>query len=119
MRHAAPKRAARSAQREYVRSNGWFGALSSLDMGMTGTWSSTTSSLVLDRLRSEALTLSEADHAEVADALVTSLDGAPDSDSQDAWDRRIARRIGGMEAGTATIIDRSEFSRRMRGRRET
>ena len=76
-------------------------------------------SLVLDRLRSEALTLSEAERAELAHALVTSLDGARDLDAQDAWDREIARRIGEVEAGTARIIDRSEFSRRMRGRLET
>jgi putative addiction module component (TIGR02574 family) len=73
-------------------------------------------SVVLDRLRSEALALSEKERAELAHALVTSLDGAPEPDSQDAWDREIARRIREVDAGTATLIDREEFRRRMRSR---
>lgn len=73
-------------------------------------------SVVLERLRSEALTLSEAERAELAHALVTSLDGSPDPDSQDAWDREIVRRIREVDAGTAKLIDREEFRRRMRSR---
>jgi len=73
-------------------------------------------SVVLDRLRSEALSLSEAERAELAHALVTSLDGAPDTDAQDAWGKEIARRIAEVEGGTAKLIDRDEFRRRMRGR---
>ena len=73
-------------------------------------------SVVLDRLRSEALTLSEPERAELAHALVTSLDGAADSDAQDAWDREIVRRLGEIDAGTAKLIDRDEFKRRMRNR---
>ena len=73
-------------------------------------------SVVLDRLRSEALTLSESERAELAHALVTSLDGASDSDSQDSWDREIVRRLGEIDAGTAKLIDRDEFRRRMRNR---
>ena len=71
---------------------------------------------MLDRLRSEALTLSEPERAELAHALVTSLDGAADSDTQDAWDREIVRRLGEIDAGTAKLIDRDEFKRRMRNR---
>jgi putative addiction module component (TIGR02574 family) len=73
-------------------------------------------SLVLDRLRSEALTLSEPERAELAHALVSSLDGAPDCDAQDSWDREIARRLVEIDAGTAKLIDRDEFRRRMRSR---
>lgn len=73
-------------------------------------------SVVLDRLRSEALTLSEAERAELAHALVTSLDGTPDADAQDAWDREIAQRIREVEAGAAKLIDRKEFRLRMRSR---
>ena len=73
-------------------------------------------SVVLERLRSEALTLSESERAELAHALVTSLDGLPDPNSQDAWDKEIVRRIGEIEAGTAKLIDRDEFRRRMRSR---
>jgi putative addiction module component (TIGR02574 family) len=73
-------------------------------------------SVVLERLRSEALTLSEAERAELAHVLVTSLDGIPDPDAQDAWDREIVRRIREVDAGTAKLIDRDEFRRRMRSR---
>ena len=73
-------------------------------------------SVVLDRLRSEALTLTEAERAELAHALVSSLDGSPDSDAQDSWDKEILRRISEIEAGTAKLIDRAEFTRRMRAR---
>lgn len=73
-------------------------------------------SVVFDRLRSEALTLTEAERAELAHALVSSLDGSPDADAQDSWDREILRRIGEIEAGTAKLIDRAEFTRRMRAR---
>ena len=76
-------------------------------------------SLVLDRLRSEALALSEPERAELALALVSSLDGAPDADTQDSWDREIVRRLGEIDAGTATLIDRDEFRRRMRSRPES
>ena len=73
-------------------------------------------SAVLDRLRSEALTLSESERAELAHALVSSLDGTPDSDAQDAWDREIVRRIGELDAGTAKLIDRNEFKRRLQSK---
>ena len=73
-------------------------------------------SVVLDRLRSEALTLSEPERAELAHALLTSLDGAPDADTQDSWDHEIVRRLGEIDAGTSKLIDRDEFRRRMRNR---
>lgn len=73
-------------------------------------------SVVLDRLRSEALTLSESERAELAHALVSSLDGAPDADANDFWDREIVRRLAEIDAGTANLIDRDEFRRRMRSR---
>ncbi|HMM74589.1 MAG TPA: addiction module protein [Gammaproteobacteria bacterium] len=73
-------------------------------------------SVALDRLRSEVLNLSESERAELAHALVTSLDGVPDSDAQDAWDKEIVRRIGEVEAGSARMIDWDELGRRMRSR---
>ena len=71
---------------------------------------------MLDRLRSKALRLSEPERAELAHALLTSLDGAPDADAQDSWDREIVRRLGEIDAGTSKLIDRDEFRRRMRNR---
>ena len=73
-------------------------------------------SVVLDRLRSEALTLSEPERAELAHALLTSLDGAPDADARESWDREVVRRLAEIDSGTAKLIDRDEFRRRMRSR---
>ncbi|MBI3561272.1 MAG: addiction module protein [Gammaproteobacteria bacterium] len=70
----------------------------------------------LSKLRSEALMLSEAERAELAHALVTSLDAPADADAADAWDKEILRRLDEIDAATAKLIDRDEFRRRMRER---
>ena len=70
----------------------------------------------LKKVRSESLMLPEADRAELAHALVTSLDAPTDADATEAWDREIRRRLAEIDAGTAKLIDRDEFRRRMRER---
>ena len=70
----------------------------------------------LDRLRAAALMLSEAERAELAHALVTSLDAPADANAADAWDAEIARRLANVDAGTAILIDREEFRRRLQAR---
>ena len=70
----------------------------------------------LETLRSEALRLSEPERAELAHDLMLSLDEPAEPDAADAWDREILRRLGQIDAGTATLIDREELRRRMRAR---
>lgn len=70
----------------------------------------------LSKVREEALELTASERAELAHDLVKSLDGAPDSDASAEWDREVLRRLDDVDAGTATLIDREEFSRRMRER---
>ena len=70
----------------------------------------------LERLRSQVMTLSEAERAELAHELVKSLDGPQDNDVADAWDREILRRIAEVDAGQAKFLDREEFRRKMRTR---
>ena len=70
----------------------------------------------LDKVRTEALSLPEAERAELAYSLVVSLDGDADSDAESAWDVEILRRLGEIESGTAELIDREELRRRMRAR---
>ena len=70
----------------------------------------------LNKLRSEALMLSETERAELAHALVKSLDAPTDADASEAWDKEILRRIAEIDAGTAKLIDRDEFRRRMQAR---
>lgn len=70
----------------------------------------------LERVRSEALDLPESERAELAQNLVASLDGPPEADVDKAWDTEILRRLAEIDSGTAKLIDRQEFSRRMRAR---
>jgi putative addiction module component (TIGR02574 family) len=70
----------------------------------------------LDKVRSEALRLPEAERAELAHSLVESLDGPADKDAASAWDAEIQRRLAEIDAGTAELIDREELRRRMRAR---
>lgn len=70
----------------------------------------------LERLRAEILKLSEPDRAELVLQIVTSLDGTPDSGVEEAWNAEVLRRIAEIDAGTAKLIDRAEFCRRMRAR---
>jgi putative addiction module component (TIGR02574 family) len=70
----------------------------------------------LNKLRSEALMLPESERAELAHALVKSLDTPTDKDAADAWEHEILRRLAEIDAGTAKLIDRNEFRRRMQAR---
>ena len=70
----------------------------------------------LEKVRSEALSLSEPERAELAHNLVASLDGPAEPDTEKAWDAEIVRRLAEIDAGTASLIDREEFRRRMRAR---
>jgi len=70
----------------------------------------------LNKLREQALELPEDERAELAHALMKSLDGATEAGAAEAWDRELLRRLAAVEAGTARLIDRDELRRRMRTR---
>ena len=70
----------------------------------------------LEKVRSEALNLSESERAELAHNLVASLDGPSESNAEKAWDSEILRRLAEIDSGTANLIDREELGRRMRAR---
>lgn len=70
----------------------------------------------LGKIRSEALSLPESERAELAHSLVASLGAPADSDAESAWDAEILRRLAEIDSGTAELIDREEFRRRMRAR---
>lgn len=73
-------------------------------------------SSALEKVRTEALSLSESERAELAQSLVASLDGPADSDVDTAWDAEIMRRLADIDSGTAALVDREEFRRRIRAR---
>jgi len=56
------------------------------------------------------------ERAELAHSLMESLDAPADQDAADAWDQEILRRLDQIDSGTAQLIDRDEFRRRMRAR---
>ena len=68
------------------------------------------------RLQAEALGLSDSERAELALALVRSLDSAPDDDAAMEWERELLRRMAHVDAGTAVLVDREELRKRMRER---
>ena len=72
----------------------------------------------LQRLRSEALALTEAERAELAHDLIQSLDAPRDNGVEDGWEHEISRRIGEIDAAQAELVERSEFRRRIRERIE-
>ena len=74
------------------------------------------SSSTLDRVRSDAMRLTEAERAELAQSLIASLDGPADPDAEAAWDAEIVRRVEEIDNGTAKLIDRDELRRRVQGR---
>jgi putative addiction module component (TIGR02574 family) len=71
---------------------------------------------VMNKLRAEVLSLPDKDRAELAQELMASLDGTPEPDAAQAWDVEILRRLAEIDSGTARLIDRTEFSRRLRER---
>lgn len=71
---------------------------------------------ILNKLRSEALLLPEEERAELAPALVKSLDAPDDAGALETWNKEILRRLVEIDASTAKLIDRDEFRRRMQAR---
>jgi len=74
------------------------------------------SDATLEKLRSEALRLSDAERVQLAYDLVQSLDAPPDADAADAWDQEVSRRLDAIEAGAAALIDRDELRQRLKAR---
>lgn len=74
------------------------------------------STAAMERLRSEVLTLSEPERAELAHTLIKSLDAPADEGVEEAWEREIARRIAQIDSGQAKLLNREEFRKRMQAR---
>lgn len=70
----------------------------------------------MERLRSEALTLSETERAELAHDLIKSLDAPADEGVGVAWDKEIVRRIAQIDSGQAKLLNRDEFRKKLQDR---
>ncbi len=70
----------------------------------------------LAELKEKASQLSEAERAELALALIESLDGPADSDVEAAWRIEVERRIGQIERGEVQLIPGDEVFAKLRRR---
>jgi len=72
----------------------------------------------VERLAKEALALSSQERAELARKLLVSLEGPPDEDVNEAWDREIAKRVDRIREGAAKGRPAEQVSRDIRARYE-
>ena len=70
----------------------------------------------LAELKQQAAQLSEEERAELALALIESLDGPPDGELDEAWRREIERRLGQIDRGEVEPIPGDEVFARLRRR---
>lgn len=74
-----------------------------------------------EALLKEALRLSESDRADLAGALLASLQAEEDADVEAAWRQEVAARVAGLEAGEVETIPweevRDQLFARLRERR--
>lgn len=71
---------------------------------------------MLVELKEKASQLSEAERADLALALIESLDGTIDQNVEEAWRLEIERRIGQIERGEVQLIPGDEVFARLRRR---
>jgi putative addiction module component (TIGR02574 family) len=62
----------------------------------------------------EALKLTASERAEVAEQLIASLDEAPDTDVEQAWQEEVQRRLQQIERGEVKTIPWEEVQRQLR-----
>jgi len=70
----------------------------------------------MEQLRSQVLTLSEPERAELAHELIKSLDAPADEGVEEAWSQELVRRISQIDSGQAKLLDREEFRKRIQAR---
>ena len=71
---------------------------------------------MLAELKEKAAQLSEAERAELALALIESLDGPAEADVEEAWRVEIERRVAQVERGEVQLIPGDEVFERLRRR---
>jgi putative addiction module component (TIGR02574 family) len=72
----------------------------------------------LDSAKELAFLLPNSERAELASALIASLDGPPDVDVAEQWEREILRRLDSIDQGGATFLSVEETIARVRRRLE-
>jgi putative addiction module component (TIGR02574 family) len=73
-------------------------------------------SAAFEDIKEKAAKLSELERAELALALIESLDGPPDADVEEAWRIEVERRLTQIERGEVQLIPGDEVLERLRHR---
>ena len=73
-------------------------------------------STTFEDIKEKAAQLSELERAELALALIESLDGPPDADVEEAWRIEVERRLGQIERGEVQLAPGDEVLERLRHR---
>jgi putative addiction module component (TIGR02574 family) len=73
-------------------------------------------STTFEDIKEKAAQLSELERAELALALIESLDGPPDADVEEAWRIEVERRLDQIERGEVQLIPGDEVFERLRHR---
>ena len=71
-------------------------------------------STLVDELSARAKALSAEDRARLAEELLESLQGEPDSDAEAAWDAEIDRRVAEIDSGAVRLIPAEEVHAEVR-----
>lgn len=71
-------------------------------------------SSILAELKQKATQLTDNERAELALALIESLDGEPETGVDEAWRLEIARRVAEVERGEVELIPGDEVFARLR-----
>ena len=74
------------------------------------------SAKLLNDIRHDAMSLSLGERAELARDLIASLDGPPDADARNEWDKEICRRINEIRSGQTILLAPDEVLARARAR---
>ncbi len=61
-------------------------------------------STLVEELSARAKTLPPRDRARLAEELLDSLQEASDTDTEEAWEREIERRVAEIESGAARLV---------------
>ena len=72
------------------------------------------SAKLFDDIRHDALSSSLGERVERARDLIASLDGPPNMDARNEWDKEICRRVNEIRAGQAILLEPDEVLARIR-----
>ena len=64
----------------------------------------------------QARALSSEERIEIAEALMASIAGTTDADTEAAWDGEIGARIAALDEGQGELLDADEVMAELRGR---